>query len=151
MSDEHRQRRRYTKRWPHVFAIQPGIEDKIWENEVPYIENDIWTQIRPARAEDRDELAFLLQDSEELGPCWLVDEVRDFCQGARPHDFESEAHTRSQRRAAWLDDRSTFRTIGGRDFRFYQNPLSATALYEHLKALVGGSPKELITCTHQSH
>lgn len=85
---------------------------------------------------DGDELSISLRGSEESGPSSLVEEILEFCDEERIEDLELDAKTEEgQRRAAWLDDRSSrVKSIDG--VRIYKNPLTAAALYQHLGVLV---------------
>jgi len=84
---------------------------------------------------DGDELSIFLRESEKSGPSSLVEEILEFCDGERIEDLESDAKREGQRRAAWLDDRSSpVTSIEG--VRIYKNPLTPAALYRHLSVLV---------------
>ncbi len=80
-------------------------------------------------AED-DLLSIWLQNFEEMEPCYMTEELREFCEDVHRDDRKSDV---GLRRAAWLDDRKfAHPTIKG-GVRIYQNPLSAAALYRLLK------------------
>jgi hypothetical protein len=119
---------RYAKKWSYNFAdkqslVNPDLCD-FWIDQRPALDSD----------DEDDELGYLVEDSEEAGPSWPVEQLRKYCHGTWLENFVSEVRSKGQRRAAWLDNRSSQRQTG--HVRAYQNPLSAAELYRHLRAPV---------------
>jgi hypothetical protein len=83
-----------------------------------------------------DDLRIFFQDSEDCVLSSAVEEIGEFCQGAQ---LDSLSPCATQRRAAWLDDRSFQLQDGSRCARTYKNPLTANALYELLSEPVNMS------------
>lgn len=128
------------KCWNLRFSSDRGVE-----------ECNPWIASRQARNEDEDddELGFLLEDSEELGPSRHVEEVKQFCRDTWLDNFESEPRTTHRRQAAWLDDRTSFpRSKEG--VRIYQNPLSPGSLYQQLRASVSATYDRYIAIDSRS-
>src|SRR5438128_2169455 len=105
----------YAKEWDLVFS-----KDRNFKEEGSYVE------CKRGIHADGDDFGIFLQDSEDSVPSCKVEEVEEFCQGARLDDLKSGAGTAGQRRAAWLDDRSCARLTSSGCVRPYQNPLTAT-------------------------
>lgn len=111
----------YAKEWDPVFSRDRN-----------FIEDRSYVDYKRGIDADGDEFGIFFQDSEDSVPSCKVEEVKEFCQAARLVDLKSRAGTAGQRRAAWLDDRSSDRLTSSRA-REYENLLTAAALYEHLK------------------
>ncbi|PSS22711.1 hypothetical protein M430DRAFT_16661 [Amorphotheca resinae ATCC 22711] len=111
----------YAKEWDPVFSRDRN-----------FIEDRSYVDYKRGIDADGDEFGIFFQDSEDSVPSCKVEEVKEFCQAARLVDLKSRAGTAGQRRAAWLDDRSSARLMTSRA-REYENLLTAAALYEHLK------------------
>ncbi|KAF2266352.1 hypothetical protein CC78DRAFT_578389 [Lojkania enalia] len=58
--------------------------------------------------EIREEITIFFQDDEEE-PCCEVDELQEFCEGARTDDIHFGIGSAGHRAAAWLDDRTSMR------------------------------------------
>jgi hypothetical protein len=111
------------KEWPRKFSIaKPRGTEKIFV--------DIVRRLNPGA----DAIDLVFQDCNSSGALWIVNEVQDFCKDASFESLSSGRGAAGSMRAAWLDDRS-ISTKGA--VRRYNNPLTATALYNMLKQSVG--------------
>jgi len=79
---------------------------------------------------DGDEWNIFLRGPKESCPSILVEEVREFVKG-----FECDKNWEGNRRAAWLDDRSSLVTTS-EGVRIYDNFLTPAALAWHLSVPV---------------
>jgi hypothetical protein len=119
----------YAKEWDPLFSM-----DRNFKEDWSYVE---WKRGIEA---DGNDFGIFLRDSEDSVPSCESEEVEEFCQGARLADLQSGAGMAGHRRGAWLDDRSSALPTGSRCVRKYKNPLTATALYQHLKEQVRDEP-----------
>lgn len=111
----------YVKRWSNSFSYESLSED-----DTPYLE-------LPRSIPDEDlgnELDILLSDNPwgayvDFQASYL--DLRDFCKGNV---------SAAERRAAWLNDKGLGSLSTSQCPREYENPLTAEALYRHLKAQV---------------
>ena len=115
------------KEWHPLFSKHADFED-----------SKFYLETRREIVRDGDELEDFLQDFEESGPgtSYLIEELQEFCQGTSLDHLKSSTGLAGQRRAAWLDDRMWCSEGSGKFVRDYQNPLTATSLYQILKAPV---------------
>ena len=114
----------YAEEWSRLFSNEQNSE-----------ESNSHLESRRDINPDVDELSISLRESEESGSSCLVEEILEFCDGARIEDLELDAKREGQHRHAWLDDRSS-RVTSIDGVRTYKNPLTAAALYRHLAVLV---------------
>lgn len=115
------------KEWNPLFSKHQDFE-----------ESRFYLEARREIVRDGDELKVFLQDFEESGQgtSYLIEELQEFCQGTSLDDLKSGIGVAGQRRAAWLDDRTWCSDATGKVVREYQNPLTATGLYQILNAPV---------------
>jgi hypothetical protein len=107
-----------TKEWVPIFSKDRNFkEDGSWKHKFA----------------DGDDVGSFLQEYEGSLPCFRAEEIERYCQGASLDDLQSGAGSAGQRRAAWLDDRSCEGLPSSSCVRKYENPLTATGLYRHLK------------------
>ncbi|KAF2176999.1 hypothetical protein K469DRAFT_382413 [Zopfia rhizophila CBS 207.26] len=121
-----------SKNWDPIFLTPRNFCEGefyvTWKRKVPP------TTDGEARDENDgdDHIGFFFRDSEDLEDC-KADEAEEFCDAIRLHHLEQPAPNSvvGCRRGAWLDDRSC--ATGSLSAREYDNPLTATALYQLLK------------------
>lgn len=120
------------KEWNPLFSKHHNFQESR-----PYLE------ARREIVRDCDELEVFLQDFDESDPgaSYLIQELQEFCQGTSLDDLKSNTGLARQRRAAWLDDRMWCGEEIGNFVREYQNPLTATDLYQILKEPVCKIPR----------
>jgi hypothetical protein len=80
-----------------------------------------------------DEWTIFLQDSDDLGYLCEADEVKRYCEGVSLDDVEAGVGEAGERRAAWVDDRSSVDLTGSGSVRPCDNPLTAKGLLRYLK------------------
>jgi hypothetical protein len=112
----------FAKKWIQVFST-----DRKFKEDESYIDE------RRRLGALGDDLHVFLQDSEEWMPSSKVEEIEEFCQGARLDNLKSLGVCTTQRRAAWLDDRSFQHRDSSRCARGCQNALTASSLYQLLE------------------
>ncbi|RFU29722.1 hypothetical protein B7463_g6595, partial [Scytalidium lignicola] len=110
------------KIWCEVF-----FEDRGFKEDGPFIE------FKVSLDEVDDDIGLLLQDIEEEVHSPMIKAVEDFCRDARMVDLKSGRGVAGQRRGAWIDDRCFTHLTRSGYVRKYQNPLSATTLYQLLQ------------------
>jgi hypothetical protein len=115
------------KEWNPLFSKHQDFE-----------ESRFYLEARREIVRDGDELKVFLQDFEESGPgtSYLIEELQEFCQGTSLDDLKSGRGQAGQRASCWLDDRTWCGEPNRNFVREYQNPLTATGLYQILKAPV---------------
>lgn len=117
----------FAKKWNQVFST-----DRKFKEDESYIDE------KRRLGALGDDLHVFLQDSEDWMPSSKVEEIEEFCQGARLDNLNSLGVRTTQRRAAWLDDRSFRHRHGSGCARRCQNALTASSLYKLLKKPVRG-------------
>jgi hypothetical protein len=110
------------KKWDPLFA-----KDRKLKEVGPYVQ---WK--REIEAVGGPLNLFFSGDLEDSGPASDFDDVKLFCEGGCLETLKSGAGAAGKRRGAILDDRSCTGSAGDRCEAHYNNPLSATELYEHL-------------------
>jgi len=114
----------YAKEWDPIFSTNRD-----------FIDYQSYVESRRRPDAEGNNLGIFLQDYEDSVPSCKVEEVEEFCEDTCLDDLKSVDGAVNQLRAAWLDHRSIPRF--GRDseacVREYQNPLSASTLYQLLK------------------
>jgi hypothetical protein len=75
-------------------------------------------------------------DFDESAPSFELEEVQKFCEGTCLNYLESGAGISGSQRGAWLDDRSCLTPENSQFVREYENPLTATGLYQILNVPV---------------
>jgi hypothetical protein len=115
----------YSKRWHQEFSTDRNFKD---DRSYLKLKRDI-------NAEG-DESDIFMQDNDTSGPSCEAEEVEEFIRGLKLADLKSAAGAAGHRRAVWLDDR-TFPGLTSKHLvREYQNPITATGLYQKLEAQV---------------
>jgi len=118
----------------------PNFEAKTWEpvfsKNRNFRENLRYVELRRLITSDSDDFGIFWKDTEDPAPLCTIEEVEEFCQDMRLDNLESVADTEGQPRRAWLDDRSFPRLTSSECVRKYDNPLTATQLYQLLKTPV---------------
>jgi hypothetical protein len=113
----------FPKEWVPVFSKDRKFkEDGSWKDNV--------------EVDGGDDIGILVQEDEGSVPSFKTLEIEEYCEGATLDDLESGAGCAGQRRLAWLDDRSCDDPPSTLSVREYENPLTATGLYRHLKKRV---------------
>ena len=116
------------KKWDPLFA-----KDRKPKEVGPYVQ---WKREIEAVGDHLN--LFFSGDLEDSGPASDFDDVKIFCEGEFLETLKSGAGAAGKRRGAILDDRSCTGSTGDRCEAHYNNPLSATELYEHLNKPVYG-------------
>jgi hypothetical protein len=117
-------RKWYTKEWDPRFSTlrNPPKED-----------NFVECRRKPDIDPNGKAISIFLSEIEDSVPYCKVQELEKLCREANEEDLKKSVGAAGMERIAWLDDRtSAHDTIGG-CVREYQNPLTATALYQSLK------------------
>jgi len=116
------------KKWDPLFA-----KDRKPNEAGPYVQ---WKRELEAVGDHLD--LFSSGDLDDSGPAGDFDDVKLFCEGECLETLKSGAGAAGKRRGAILDDRSCTGSTADRCEGQYNNPLSATELYEHLNKPVYG-------------
>lgn len=114
------------KDWDSIFSKTQEIEKEDWS----YVE---WKRRQDA---DLNGIGIFLQDSPHSEASCRVEDVEEFCRGTRLEDLIEGFGKASQRRKAWLDDRSGPGLTRSGRFREYPDTISATDLYRFLRVQV---------------
>jgi hypothetical protein len=119
------------KKWDPLFA-----KNRKPHEVGPYVQ---WKREMEAVGDHLD--LFFSKDLEDSGPAGDLDDIKLFCEGACPETLKLGAGAAGKRRGATLDDRSCTGSTDDQCEARYNNPLSATELYEHLnKPVCGKNP-----------
>ncbi|KAH9203329.1 hypothetical protein DL95DRAFT_321621 [Leptodontidium sp. 2 PMI_412] len=83
---------------------------------------------------DGDDISVFFTDSDDTAPPCEIKVLEEFCRGTSLGDLESGRGTAGNEKIVWIDDRSSGRDLeGSGDARLYENPKTATELYQAWK------------------
>jgi hypothetical protein len=121
----------YEKEWSSIFSKSLGFK-----GQGEFVGS--FVDYKRGLNADCDDFRIFLQDCESSVPFSQAEEILESCQHSSLADLKSGIGSAGHRRDAWLDDKTPPCLKGGKEFRGYDNPLSATSLYQKLKIPVRG-------------
>ena len=116
----------YAKRWDPVFSTSRELKED-WFRSYADQKKDIDAA--------GDNIESLFRDSGDI-TCCKFEKVNEYCLGTTLEDLELGAGSAGVRRIVWIDNRgSPYRVIHSQT-REHKKPITATQLYEYLRAPV---------------